>query len=146
MFRVRIQYFEIHWLRQSIVKTEDSDLWIYCYTDQVGLNIQVSPWLMFHYHVNYYFVLNFVYVKSCHVAILCILSRRKSSIIIDSWIRIYSALRASYIGIYKFIGFRSFSLTHRVVCGPLTLVLPGLYIITLVLIGPYIMYMQLLCC
>ena len=42
---------------------------------------------------------------------MCILSRRKNSIGIDSWIRIYSALRASYIRIYESIEFRSFSLT-----------------------------------
>ena len=46
--------------------------------------------------------------------IMCILSRRKKSITIDSWIRIYSALRASYNWIYESIEFRSFSLKKSV--------------------------------
>ena len=60
-------------------------------------------------NINYF--LNFVYIKYRDEPISCILSRRKTSITIDLQIRIYSALRASYIRIYESIEFRPFSLT-----------------------------------
>ena len=43
--------------------------------------------------------------------ILCIWNQRNNSITVDSWIRIYSALRASYIRIYESIELRFFSLS-----------------------------------
>ena len=47
-----------------------------------------------------------------HVPMLCIFSRGNNSITINSYIRISSALRASYIRIYESIEFRSSSMTY----------------------------------
>ena len=79
--------------RQSIVKTVDSYLRIYCYfyTGQVGHNTRVDIWHLIKMIYNLTILtmnLSFFYIKflisKTHVPILCILSRRKNSITIDS--------------------------------------------------------------
>ena len=84
--------FKIHRWRQSIVKTVDSDLRIYCYFLYWPCQTLYTGFIMTLYNctanVSLFIMLtigfqNFVYIKSFHVLIPCILSRRKNSITID---------------------------------------------------------------